>query len=230
VGLFQSNGNGKDGKSKSGDALMDDRVRKSIMLFVLCIVSGLIWASSVQMAEAKNYRGPFEGRVVDADTQEPIEGAVVYVEWRINHAWSRPTFFDTAEVLTDTNGAFSIPQKWSMNPWYNIVMNSFVTIFKRDYGAVNQLHWTTLHDEAKFLETLTPERRRQIGPDIYFNIRFEGDVAVFLLKRLTTVEEYRRNTPPYIGGDVPDEKAKLLRQEMEKKANLPSNTKGYEVR
>ena len=207
---------------------MNDRVRKSIMLVVLWVVSGLIWMSSVQEAEAKTYRGPFEGRVVDADTQEPIEGAVVRVEWDILHGWVGESFYDEAEVLTDANGGFSIPKKWSLNPWYNIVMESSVMIYKRGYGSVGHAYWPTLHEAAKFYETLTPEKRKLMGPKLYYNIRFEGELPVFLLKKLDTREERWRSIPS-IDGDVPDDKAKLLREEIEKERDVLENKRGDQV-
>lgn len=56
--------------------------------------------------------GPWRGRVIDADTKEPIEGAVVVAVWerRYDCGFSNPTFFHEAkEVLTDKEGLFEIP-------------------------------------------------------------------------------------------------------------------------
>ncbi len=57
-------------------------------------------------------RGPFSGKVVDAETKEPIEGAVVLVVWN-KAIYGSPggplTYFEEAkETLTDKNGDFFI--------------------------------------------------------------------------------------------------------------------------
>jgi hypothetical protein len=56
-------------------------------------------------------RGPYTGRVIDADTREPLEGAVVVAVWRrdrfgLVHTVSR--HYTAREVLTDRDGRFVI--------------------------------------------------------------------------------------------------------------------------
>jgi hypothetical protein len=169
-------------------------------------------------AAGVNYRGPFTGRVVDQDTNQPIEGAVVLVEWDIRHMMAGQTFFDAKEVLTDKEGHFSIPKNWSFNPWWNVVMDSNVIIFKTGYGHVSTSYsgrgsW---EDLGKELRARTPEKRRGMGPEWYFDVRQEGDHPLFLLKKLETEEERQKNHP-YTGA-VPNEKMRLLMQEMERQA------------
>lgn len=56
--------------------------------------------------------GPYRGKVVDAETKEPIEGAVVVAVWtrRVFRIVENKTVFaDAKEVLTDKNGEFEIP-------------------------------------------------------------------------------------------------------------------------
>ena len=53
----------------------------------------------------------FKGRVIDADTKEPIEGAVVVAYWykaRDTIAGESTTLKDVKECLTDKNGEWSI--------------------------------------------------------------------------------------------------------------------------
>ena len=113
--------------------------------FVLCWV--VLLAGFSPKAYAQNYRGPFEGRVLDAETRQPIEGAVVFVRWVKRHMGSRATFYDAAEVLTDEKGEFYIPKKWSWNPWTNLVMDSRIIIFKGGYGHVST-HWQPIKEAA----------------------------------------------------------------------------------
>jgi len=53
----------------------------------------------------------FRGKVIDADTKEPIEGAVVVAEWQTETTTPTATHTnlkDVKEVLTDKNGEWSI--------------------------------------------------------------------------------------------------------------------------
>ena len=51
----------------------------------------------------------FRGRVIDADTKEPIEGAVVVASWRGEQAiGTEMPLKDVKEVLTDKNGEWKI--------------------------------------------------------------------------------------------------------------------------
>ena len=63
----------------------------------------------------------FRGRVVDADTKEPIEGAVVVAEWMTEHDTPTATHTDLKDVkecLTDKKGTWSIrgPRGWAKEP------------------------------------------------------------------------------------------------------------------
>lgn len=187
-----------------------------------------IWAlvagSLVALAPAAEagYRGPFEGRVVDAETRQPIQGAVVFMEWNLGHgtvAGRIETFYDAAEVLTDERGYFRIKKKWSWNPWTNWMLQATGLIYKAGYGAATNLGGTSsLRNRAASQKARSPEERQKMGPSFYFDIEFEDSRPVFLLKKLSTEEERRRNLP-LIG--VPDNnKMKLLEGEEDRERKL----------
>ncbi len=180
-----------------------------ILFLMLCF-----WAF-YDNAHAGNYRGPFQGCVVDADTMEPIEGAVVLVEWYKRRITS-PVFYDAEEVLTDSKGAFYIPEKWSWSPWTNLVLDSSIIIFKAGYGHVDLSSYRPdLRELADQLKKYTPEEIRRMGPEWYFNIEFEDGTPVFFLKKLTTRKE-RIDNEPGTSGTVPHSKKRLLMQEINK--------------
>jgi hypothetical protein len=55
------------------------------------------------------YHGPYRGRVIDAETKKPLEGAVVVAVWNREVVWIFQTnteFWQAREVLTDSNGEF----------------------------------------------------------------------------------------------------------------------------
>lgn len=178
----------------------------------------LIWFLSDAVA---GYRGPFEGRVVDADTRQPIEGAVVLAEWSLGHvtaAGSVDTFSDAAEVLTDAQGHFYIGKKGSWNPWKNLQTAATVLIYKAGYGAAENLGWPYLKERSRGQKATSLEERKRLGPKFYHDIEFENGLPIFLLKKLTTVEERTRNlavSPTF----APPEKTRLLIEEHNREAS-----------
>lgn len=83
-------------KSKKG------KILKSINFIILSI---LIFFST------NLYAATFKGRVIDADTKQPIEGAVVVVSWseeRATPAGPTSRLKDVKETLTDKNGMWLI--------------------------------------------------------------------------------------------------------------------------
>lgn len=80
----------------------------------------------------------FYGKVIDADTKEPIPGAVVlavYYKEVITPVGTNDYIIDGQEVLTDQNGEFEIP---SAQRWF-VAERGFtrgcLTILKPGYGA-----------------------------------------------------------------------------------------------
>ena len=75
------------------------------------------------------------GRIIDAETERPIEGAVVLVEWTKTVGLPGLTHAETykvVEVVTDNNGIATIDgcSSYSVNP-------PDVTIYKKNYVAWN---------------------------------------------------------------------------------------------
>lgn len=203
-------------------ALSRTKFELILLLTLVCWI-----ASSLSLVEA-GYRGPFEGRVVDKDTLQPIQGAVVFVEWKkekLTPVHPVQEYYDAAEVLTDEKGEFYIPKKWSLNPWTNLMAYADVIIFKAEYGSVTIAHWPGLEELAERMKERGPELRKKMGPNYYFDIQFEErsfrrDLPVFLLKKLTTEKERMRNIPSRGSGTVPRNKKQLLLKEVNKERKL----------
>lgn len=101
-----------------------------IVIAILIVVSlGVYFKSCIYL--------PIEGTVVDAETKQPIEGAVVIVEWTITPtAWlGLPTtyFYKVIETVSEKNGKFMI-NGYVLNP---VVNKPHLTIYKREYIGWN---------------------------------------------------------------------------------------------
>jgi hypothetical protein len=77
---------------------------------------------------------PMSGRVIDAETKQPIEGAVVLVEWTRTHGigehWTES--YKVAEVLSDKDGKVKLP-----GCYFPFIGPPDVTIYKKGYVAWN---------------------------------------------------------------------------------------------
>lgn len=72
----------------------------------------------------------FEGRVIDADSKQPIEGAVVIISWQEERAGinnSPMRLKDVKEILTNKNGEWTILGPKGMEMGYISTIISFIT-------------------------------------------------------------------------------------------------------
>ena len=144
------------------------------------------------------YDGTYNGKIIDADTGDPISGVVVLGVWYRVYpgiAGSSSHFNDARETVTDENGEFSIPGKG-----LSILLEFNVLIFKAghecDYGL-----WESL---------------KISNPWSTKKIRWEGDKAIIPLRKLTMEERIKRGTPPSPPFKAPFEKVKLYLKEKNK--------------
>lgn len=100
---------------------------------ILPALIAFIFFATVAPCHASEY----SGRIVDADTGEPIEGAVVLICWHsiLIHNWYRE-IFDVKEVLTDKNGLFATDHKPNLNPLRHIYDPPDLEIFKGGYKPI----------------------------------------------------------------------------------------------
>lgn len=183
-----------------------------------------------------NYRGPFEGRAVDAETGEPIEGAVVFIRWDISNLGS-DMFFDTAEVLTDAHGWFYIPANWSWNPFRTMRLYSRGIILKAGYRYLDLPHWGAVVDAKAIVERVRISKRGTEcewvpggEPTVMALLECTGDAspyrlrdgqAVFsLTKKQTRGTQLTSNLDTTIH-DVPEHKIRRFREELEHDSALP---------
>ncbi len=86
-----------------------------------------------------HHYGPYYGKVVDAETNKPLEGAVVladYITWlHASPGGPGAYFLDAQETVTDKNGEFRIPSlnAFAFRPLSRFEPNPYFTIFKPRY-------------------------------------------------------------------------------------------------
>lgn len=139
--------------------------------------------------------GPYRGRVIDTETQQPLVGAVVLAIWHreVPVAPHGPAvdYHDSLELLTDTNGEFTVPEKTHFTLIGKIREPDFV-IYYPGYAPYPSV------------------RARPQGKEV--SAAYEQRVFSVELMRLKTPEERRSNVRdmPVSISRVPDDKMPTL--------------------
>lgn len=162
-------------------------MRRRSFLWVTFFSTLSVWWTWPVRSEAA---GPWKGQVVDAETKDPIEGAVVLAVWT-KYVWSpldvggpNYRYYDSQEVLTDTDGRFTIAARhvFSFNPFASFRGPDFL-IFKPGYGYFPWYHTRPTGNISQV---------------------FQGEGTVVELPKLKTREERRQKDVSL--PDVPREK------------------------
>lgn len=159
--------------------------------------------------------GLWKGRVVDAETGQPLEGVVVLAYW-IKYTggwggWGGGEFYDSEEVVTGPDGRFVIQARsiW-MLLWWKKIQGYFV-MFKPGYGQ-----WRYKgYEEWQKLPIWEREAREEAVRKWEETGEIEGDRVVIELPPLKT----RADRLKFYGGVswslVPLERTKRLRETLD---------------
>ncbi len=179
------------------------RARRALGFLLIAAIAGgcghLIYTS-----------GPYRGRVIDAETRQPLAGAVVLAVWYWeSFGLGHPSegFHDALEVLTDANGEFAIPRETHFRVTGWVDKPGIVVYFPgyRDFSFV-QVQWN--------------------GESIGSTLR---EHTVVELPRLKSYKERKDvATIPSLAAGVPDEKMpnliRLVNQELRTLGLQPIHT------
>jgi hypothetical protein len=165
---------------------------------ILAAFIGILGLLNLSSCYAARVDGPYEGRVIDADTGAPIEGVVVLGTWSKEYRGAGGAvskYHDAMETVTDKNGEFKI-EGLGLQVISNVLPIN-VLIFKSGYEYESGF-WTALKKYAK-------------------KVKWEGNKAIIPLKKLTMEERKKSATfPPSPTTQAPEEKIKMMMEEIRK--------------
>ncbi|OEU72375.1 MAG: hypothetical protein BA869_02230 [Desulfuromonadales bacterium C00003107] len=183
----------------------------SVSILVLLLILGTCTGGLLSPLPYRHL-DPFFGKVIDADTKEPIAGAAVlavYYTEVYTIAGANSIIVDAQETLTDENGEFKIPK---VKRWFTAVRGyarGKITIFKPGYGVFPGHARSTAGGESK---TWPPPKK----------------YIVYELPKLKTIKERKRNAI-YVNTyhEIPYQKRKLYIKAINQECvslGLPPNT------
>lgn len=107
---------------------------------------------------------PYKGKVVNAETNEPIEGAAVVAVWYLERygGLGGPVarFLNAKETITNKNGDFVIPSMFAFHWWpFASLDEPNVSIFKPGYSGTKIYRYRMSEGNIKLKKTRTREER-----------------------------------------------------------------------
>lgn len=165
---------------------------KSLIVVFLVLI---FYPLSTNCAVTKEF-GPYLGKVIDAETKEPLEGAAVLVVFYTEEygpAGAITHYADSLETVTNKNGEFKFPSHriTLFRPLQGWVKHGYFIIFKPGYGCY------PLHKDVKpmFVPNGTLPNSKH---------------TILELPRLKTIQERRESTMCSPSSDIPTEKCQEL--------------------
>jgi hypothetical protein len=182
-----------------------DMKKKLEVLFAVIIIFVGIYLLSLMgflpvFCYPVRYDGPYEGKVVDADTGKPIEGVVILGVWYKElptPAGAVSSYYDAMETVTNKNGEFEI-HGLGLKIFSNVTPMR-VLIFKSGYEHLGLWLWESFKEDEILKKKVV----------------WEGKKAIISLKKLTMEERRKSATFPH-HPEVPEEKIKKMLEEIQK--------------
>ncbi|HPQ60342.1 MAG TPA: carboxypeptidase-like regulatory domain-containing protein [Syntrophales bacterium] len=147
--------------------------------FLFTAVMGFFLTGALSGCCPVQHDGDHAGRVVDAETGEPIEEAVVLGTWdfiSLSAAGALHSFYDAEETITDARGNFTVPGRGFM--FLSCLDSMYATVFKTGYEC-RSIRWDVLKE----------------GYGRRNNFRLEGEIPVIPLRKLTMEERKKQYVP-----------------------------------
>ena len=180
--------------------------------FIAITVAVTIMLLFSEQAPAIRHDGPYEGRVVDADTGKPLEGVVILGVWyreTPTPGGAVSNYHDSKETLSNKNGEFKI-KGLGLIAFKNIIPMD-VLIFKAGYEHIGFGPWNGLKKDLILRK----------------KIKWEGKKAVIPLKKSNQVQKINADIPSR--PNIPMDKMNLLTDEIDKE-RIAQGLKPFKVK
>ena len=174
---------------------------KKLVIFV--VVAVIISFTISAYAGWPIYSKPeFRGRVIDAETKEPIEGAVVvvlYEKWEFGGPGGGNTLpMDAKETLTDKDGEFYFTAYRTLIGPLSRVSDVSLIIFKPGYMSVTRIDGINIPEEKYFAvkKDMVGKEGEIAHVDRWERMfTYKGPLGEVALKKAKTREEKLRTIP-----------------------------------
>lgn len=179
------------------DAYMKDKNKFVISVVIILVSANLCYGMSL-FKKPEYYLASFEGKVIDVDTKEPIEGAVVlaiYHKTVHTIAGSNTYVIDGQETLTNANGEFKISPKTVHSEKISGKPRGSLVFFKPGYGVFPR------HKQSEAVG----ENKSWPPPNKYI---------VYEIPKLRTMKERRKNARMWSIDKISYEKQKLYIEKL----------------
>lgn len=125
-------------------------------LVVLILIAMVFWFWTHSIFGVIYLDGPYHGRVVEAETGKPIEGAAVAGIWNMAYIAGIKelySFGGAKETITDAEGKFTLNRVWVVWPWpFSWLHRPNILVFKAGYDChppEMQNAWTPEDEKQK---------------------------------------------------------------------------------
>ena len=110
----------------------------SIAIVIIIIIATLYFAGWLIF-----HKPEYRGRIIEADTKKPIEGAVIVAMYSVDYfiggpAGSNPKLIHVKETLTNERGEFVIPSYTTLMSPISYELGPDFIIYKEGYGSYPQ--------------------------------------------------------------------------------------------
>lgn len=99
------------------------------------VITALFLVGITQVSWLIYHKPEYKGKVIDSETRQPIEGAVVAVYYMKENLGGVDYVIHTKEALTDSNGEFVIPSYTTLIAPYSFKSYARFIVYKPGYGS-----------------------------------------------------------------------------------------------
>lgn len=119
------------------------------------------------------YDGAYKGKVVDEETNQPIEGAAVVAVWYIQRyggaAGPIAKLLTAKEAVTDKNGVFKIPSMISFHWWpFATLDKPKISVFKSGFSGIKKYNYDIRNAIIQLPKARTRKERLKAMTDAEF--------------------------------------------------------------